>query len=91
MHTDIHHDGSPLYVSNAQPRLGERVTLRLRSSAGCQPGVVAVRVLHDGEPKLYVAESSAGENGETWWTADVEVRNPVTSVRFSCRIPSLTR
>lgn len=82
MHTDIHHDGSPLYVSNAQPRLGERVTLRLRSSAGCQPGVVAVRVLHDGEPKLYVAESSAGENGETWWTADVEVRNPVTNYRW---------
>jgi alpha-glucosidase len=45
----IHHDGSELYVSNPLPKLGERVTIRLRVPADAPVTAVYIRTLPDGE------------------------------------------
>ena len=79
---DVHHDGSPLYVSNPKPHLGEFVQVRLRTRVERQPDVVVVRVIHDGEPRFYSAVAGEASDGVTWWTADIEVHNPVTHYRW---------
>ena len=47
-----HHDGSPLYVSNDAPVLGEAVTVRLRVPVGFGPlDAVRTRSNPDHEPE----------------------------------------
>lgn len=77
-----HHDGSGRYVSTLDPALGERVTVRLRVPDGLGVDRAYVRVVEDAEPAfttMHVAERTAHE---TWWAAEIEVHNPVTSYRF---------
>src|SRR5689334_23199066 len=45
----VHHDGSPRYVSNLHPRLGERVRIRLRTGAGAPIRRALLRTSPDGE------------------------------------------
>ena len=78
----VHHDGSPLYVSTAQPKLGDTVQVRLRTRADRQPGVVVVRVIHDGEPTFVSAVAGPPVANDIWWSADLEVRNPLTHYRW---------
>jgi alpha-glucosidase len=81
-----HHDGSSLYVSTPEPALGETVTVFLRGPAGGGP--VHVRSTPDGEPRFTEAVLDRTDGVETWWRADVEVRNPVTHYRFLLAGPS---
>jgi alpha-glucosidase len=77
-----HHDGSPLHVSTTAPALGDTVTVfaRVPTSAGVRQ--VHVRTTPDGEPRFTAAAVDRTANGEVWWRAEVEVRNPVTNYRF---------
>ncbi|WP_091550652.1 glycoside hydrolase family 13 protein [Micromonospora pattaloongensis] len=76
-----HHDGSPLYVPQQAPRLGEVVPVFLRAPAGVRR--IHVRSTPDGEPRFTAAVvDRRTENGDVWWRADVLVRNPVTTYRF---------
>ena len=85
-----HHDGSALYVSTETPRLGDRVTVWLRVPAGAtRPGeapyaAAYVRLLHDGEPRFVAAvrDVERSSERETWWRAELECRNRVTSYRW---------
>lgn len=76
-----HHDGSELYVPTGTPRLGEVVPVRLRVP-GPAPEAVWLRVVEDGEPRVYPAALTDSAPGEHWFTADVRVTNPVTQYRF---------
>lgn len=79
-----HHDGSETYVVGGAPRLGETVEVRLRVPVGgdADRHGVHVRVLKDAEP-VYVEASLDEESAtERWYTAEVEVHNPVTGYRF---------
>lgn len=82
----LHHDGSPLHVSDPEPALGDTVTVFLRApaaSAGSAPGSVWVRSTPDGEPRFTPAVVDRTDpDGTVWWRADVEVRNPVTRYRW---------
>jgi alpha-glucosidase len=75
-----HHDGSQTYVSTPSPRLGEVVTVWVRAPAAVTG--VHVRTTPDGEPGFAAAVADRRAGGETWWRAEVPVRNPVTSYRF---------
>ena len=76
-----HHDGSALYVTNPQPALGETVTVLLRAPGSSGP--VHVRSTVDGEPHFAAAVvDRVAPDGETWWRADLTVRNPVTRYRW---------
>jgi hypothetical protein len=50
-----HHDGSPLYVSNLAPALGDTVRVRLRVPAGYGPLTVVRALLFVPEPLLGLA------------------------------------
>ena len=81
-----HHDGSPLFVSDAAPQLGDVVTVRVRvpHDAHGAPGAaaVAVRAVHDGEPAWAAAEVERTDEDATWWRAPLTAVNPVTRYRF---------
>jgi alpha-glucosidase len=70
------HDGSPTYVDNPEPALGDKVTVFLWAPAGV--GQVSVRSTPDGEPRY----TPAVPDRAGWWRAEVEVRNPVTRYRW---------
>lgn len=80
-----HHDGSGLYVSDPSPQLGDVVTLRLRVPRSFVATSIWVRYAPDGEQSLVEARQDCSNEVETWWRADVEMRNPVMSYRFLIR------
>ncbi|MCX6428029.1 MAG: glycoside hydrolase family 13 protein [Actinobacteria bacterium] len=77
-----HHDGSELYVSNSAPKIGDKVELKIRVPTGDNPSAVHVRLFHDGEPRTFALKKGASTKIETWWSAKVEILNPVTHYRF---------
>lgn len=77
-----HHDGSATYVPEQEPALGQRVPVFVRVPAGADVRQVHVRTTGDGEPRFAEAVVDRTEGGDTWWRADVEVRNPVSNYRF---------
>jgi alpha-glucosidase len=78
----VHHDGSPLYVSNVAPALGETLTLRLRTHRDHQPETVILRTVRDGEPHAVVAQPQAPVGADVWWVATIVVRNIETHYRW---------
>lgn len=78
----VHHDGSPMYVSTLSPRLGENLTLRLRTHRDHQPDTVVVRTVRDGEPHVVTAEPKEAAGEDVWWVAQVLVRNTETHYRW---------
>jgi alpha-glucosidase len=78
-----HHDGSPLYVSDAAPALGDHVRVRIRIPQDFGP-VVAVhtRSNPDHEPRFAVASPVADVDGWEWWEAEIEIENPVHGYRW---------
>lgn len=81
--SEPHHDGSPLYVSNDAPTLGDRVRVRVRIPQNFGP-VTAVRTRSNPnrEPRFAVASIVASVDGWDWWEAEIEVENPVHGYRF---------
>lgn len=82
-----HHDGSIEYVGTESPRLGDRVPVRVRTSARHRPDEVWLRTVEDGEP--FFTACSPASPGDTapdaatlWWEAEVRVTNPVQRYRF---------
>ena len=78
-----HHDGSPLYVSNDAPELGETVTVRLRVPVGYGPlAAVRTRSNPDHEPAWTDATRIGTVDGWDWWQATVTVANRRHGYRF---------
>ena len=77
-----HHDGSPLYVSNQAPQLGESVRVRLRTHASHQPESVTLRTLRDGEPFIVSAVVDERAGDDIWWSAEITARNIITNYRW---------
>lgn len=83
-----HHDGSATYVSHPAPDLGDRVSVLVRVPADVPVRRVHVRTTPDGEPRFAEAvPDRRTADGDTWWRAEVEVRNPVTRYRFLLEQP----
>jgi len=83
--TDLipHHDGSPLYVSNDAPALGETVRVRVRVPQSYGPlSAVRTRSNPDHEPAWTDASLASSADGWDWWEADVVVGNPRHGYRF---------
>ncbi len=81
-----HHDGSPLYVSDLAPALGDVVTVRLRIPAGYGTlTAVRTRSNPDHEPEWTDARLVGSADGWDWWEAPVTVRNPRHGYRWMLR------
>src|SRR6267143_1185087 len=78
----VHHDGSPRYVSNPYPRLGETVRVRLRVGAGAPVRRVFLRTCPDGEQAFMSATPGPAQPPARWWKADLPVREPAVHYRF---------
>ena len=67
-----HHDGSPLYVSNPEPVLGEAVRVRMRvpRSFGALRSV-RTRSNPDREPHYAIGEVVAETPDAVWWQAEL--------------------
>ena len=76
-----HHDGSPAYVDDELPRLGEHVTVRMRSPADDPIASVWLRTTYDAEP-VYHPMTSTVDGTTTWWSGELHVHNPFTHYRF---------
>lgn len=82
-HLTPHHDGSPLYVSNLAPSLGETVRVRVRVPEGYGPlAAVRTRSNPDHEPVWTDAALVGSAEGWDWWEADVVVANPRHGYRW---------
>ena len=77
-----HHDGSDLYVSSSAPRIGDRVTLKVRVPTRDKATQIWVRLFHDGEPRTFELKKGRSKTVESWWSVSIEILNPVTHYRF---------
>lgn len=77
-----HHDGSELYVSNAAPKIGEKVTFRVRVPQSFSFDEALIRFYHDGEPRTAPLKLGKIAANESWWSVKIEILNPSTSYRF---------
>ena len=78
-----HHDGSPLFVSDDAPALGDTVAVRLRVPAGYGPlRAVRTRSNPDHEPEWTDAVLLGAADGWDWWEAPIHVRNPRHGYRW---------
>jgi len=81
-----HHDGSPLYVDDATPHLGQAVAVRLRVPVGYGPlAAVVVRANPDQEPKWFEARRLGSADGWDWWQAQLVVGSPRQGYRWMLR------
>jgi alpha-glucosidase len=82
--SSIHHSGSSRYISPSLPRLGDMVTIRLRSAVTPHLKQVLLRTAPDGE-QHYAAlhHNRRGKAGACqWWSIDLTLTVPVLSYRF---------
>ena len=79
--TSAHHDGSELYVVERPSELGGSAVLRLRAPREAADRVL-LRYVADGEPRTVEAVVDSRSDGETWWRAELEMRNPVVRYRW---------
>lgn len=77
-----HHDGSPLYLSNEQPVLGQVVSVYLRAPHEAGITQAHVRVVTDGEPAWFSASVDRVDDADTWYRVDMPVENPIASYRW---------
>ncbi len=77
-----HHDGSPLYVDDPAPTLGQAVAVRVRVSNADPLDAVWLRTTYDAEPVFHEARPVRDDGRATWWEALVPVHNPRTHYRF---------
>lgn len=77
-----HHDGSPLYVGDPAPRVGEKAEVFVRTSKALAARGVHVRTTPDGEPAYIEAQVDREDGDEIWWRASVPVVNTELGYRF---------
>lgn len=79
---EAHHDGSELYVSNSAPKIGDKVTLRVRVPKKDGLNQVYLRIMYDAEPRILPLKRGKSTSVETWWSIQVKILNHSTSYRF---------
>ncbi|MFP4344644.1 MAG: alpha-amylase family glycosyl hydrolase [Anaerolineales bacterium] len=78
----VHHDGSPAYVSNLYPALGESVRLRLRMSSDAPLRQAYLRIFPDGEQFFRPMERTSSTPPVQWWEVELLINEPVVNYRF---------
>lgn len=78
----LHHDGSPDFVSNTYPTLGESVQLRLRADVAAPIQRALLRIFPDGEQAFIPMARVESSPHLQLWVADLPIRMPATHYRF---------
>ena len=77
-----HHDGSDLYVSNSAPKIGDRVSLKVRVPKNYSFDESYIRLYEDAEPRTYKLEKISSSAVEIWLEVKIIVTNIHTIYRF---------
>jgi alpha-glucosidase len=79
-----HHDGSELYVSNQNPKLGDKLKLKIRIHKDLgKVKAVRVRFSESGEAfPTPPAKLVSSNNGWSWYQAEITMHNPYMNYRF---------
>ncbi len=81
----IHHDGSARYVKPMRAgglRLGDEVTIRLRTGPDTEVARVLLRTCPDGEQRFTEMRPAETQAACRWWEATLHVSMPVVPYRF---------
>jgi alpha-glucosidase len=78
----VHHDGSPKYVSESYPIIGDIVSVRLRAGSNAPIKRVYVRTFPDGEQALTPMAELAVNPPCRWWEAEIEISQADVHYRF---------
>lgn len=78
----VHHDGSPKYVSNMYPAVGETIQIRLRTGRHAPVRRVLLRTFPDGEAYLTSLRETEQDSVCQWWEGDLLVGEPTVHYRF---------
>ena len=78
----VHHDGSARYVSTAYPKLGDLVTLRIRTAPNAPIQAIYLATLPDGEQHYAPLKALPPTPTCRWWEVTTEVNMPVVTYRF---------
>ena len=77
-----HHDGSDLYVSNSAPKIGDKITLKVRVPKGYTFDESYIRLYEDAEPRTYKLEELSASEFESWLQVKITITNIHTVYRF---------
>jgi alpha-glucosidase len=77
-----HHDGSDLYVSNSAPKIGDKVTLKVRVPKGYTFHEAYIRLYEDAEPRTHKLEEKSSSKTERWFEVKIQIINIHTIYRF---------
>jgi alpha-glucosidase len=77
-----HHDGSELYVSDAAPKIGDLLTLKVRVPKDYSFEKAFIRVYEDGEPRSYELNLGKSTDFEHWYQVRIKVVNKQIVYRF---------
>lgn len=77
-----HHDGSDLYVSNSAPKIGDKVTLKVRVPKGYTFDEAYIRLYQDAEPRTHKLEEKSSSKSERWFEVKIQIINIHTIYRF---------
>ena len=83
MKNSPHHDGSDLYVSNSAPKIGDKITLKVRVPNDYLFEKAMLRIYQDGEPRIFEMKLSKKGTVESWYQVNVEIMNLQSSYRFA--------
>jgi alpha-glucosidase len=78
----LHHDGSALYVSSQQPKLGDRLTIKLRVPSHAPVQRVFLRTAPDGENHLEAMHEEWRDDNWVRWAVEMPVAMPANPYRF---------
>jgi alpha-glucosidase len=83
----IHHDGSERYIHferNVPARLGDQVTIRLRTAPDVPIERIILRLCPDGEQQFLqlTPERDSDTPACRWWQVNLRLQMPVTHYRF---------
>jgi alpha-glucosidase len=77
-----HHDGSDLYVSNGAPKIGDKVTLKVRVPKGYTFDEAYIRLYEDAEPRTHKLDEKSSSKTERWFEVKITITNIHTVYRF---------
>ena len=83
--SQVLHFGTPDYLSNPRPRLGESVRLRLLTPADAPIEQVVLRTIPNGEQQFTDMRPGEKLAGMRAWEADLRVNEPRVPYRFAIR------
>jgi alpha-glucosidase len=78
----IHHDGSEAFVSNPMPKMGEKVTIRLRTGIDSPVHAVFMRAMLDGEFRMVEMQKAHANNAAQFWEGILPIQQPHTDYSF---------